>query len=260
MNIISSNNLCRTLDNIAEYLKQHLQEISRLLKQDLSSEKLASELRDNCWVNGGFLPWIIWTKKLPSTIGTSTITCSNCEIDALNRAEELLPIDLPRLTILDSSHIRGIAKKLRDDMNEITTRQLIRHILVSAGNGATNRRMMNIQEATHLNYSTYEVLVQNMSTIIQLMRTWINHKGCRHSSKYWPEPYFDNNTLRCYVEVNSHQLNDNFQKKRPNLFTDFIIYLFFIFLIGNIFINIILRKRNFTTLLFLSYLHILLLQ
>ena len=127
----------------------------------------------------------------------------------------MVPSDLPLLIIMDSSHVRSVAIKFRNEYNNIPQQERLRHILPSLGTSMGNRLATNITDTTIDN--RYKICRENIIILSDYMKFLTNDSGKRNESYYWPSSYWDKHPNRCLMEINSHQLNNEGTMRNPTI-------------------------------------------
>lgn len=90
------------------------------------------------------VPLIIRVMEIPSKTGTANSSCALAEIREVNMGLEILPPNIPRIHIMDSSVARKVVISIRDKRINSHNHEMIRGPYSSCGKGEAIRVYLNI--------------------------------------------------------------------------------------------------------------------
>jgi len=136
------------------------------------SDEQVGELSVEALLELKLIPVIARVSILPEDIGNTKSSCAQAELRALNLAMEMTPATRPKITIMDSSGVRGQGLKTRDERDQIPTRRKIRGLYSGAGKGDSRRLELNFE---HEEEGDENIFVRtNHVSSLQLVRGIIN--------------------------------------------------------------------------------------
>jgi len=182
--------------------------------------------KDECitsqqWVQRPVIPVLARISMLPQNFGSCGTDIAHGEATALLMAEMALE-SMPRVTITDSKAIRETFLKMRDLKSKTNDRSYIRSI--AGGLGKFTCGMMRDLLFQHKPQQPFQHRSRAMETLSQYLekrnmeflkiaRTWIHSLGVGkerdNEIEGWEEEYFDENTIKPLLKVNSHQLEES---------------------------------------------------
>ena len=237
--IIATDGSLREIENEHQKMKHANSAFTMGILHIKDGESIAS----GEWTDRPFIPLLCRINALPTQIGDSDVDISIAECDAFLMEELCLPSYLPRVMITDSETVRDQILYARNEFDGNVNRKFIRSNI----GGISKCIMGNLANLLCLNTNILETSVQphNASPIQQIIqtlhernkeflsiaKTWTtshsinkptsnsnaDHQHVFSNKKIntsqiqnsWRDDYFDENTFKPILKVNSHQLDDS---------------------------------------------------
>jgi len=167
------------------------------------------------WAHRPMIPLLCRTAVTPVEIGTSKSDVAHGECFAVIMEEILMDPDIPRIVIMDSEAVRNNVRNIRNTCHEEVGRAYVREyaggiskffagILRKSFRGVMKRD--NITEAKQWMINTLQFRNEKF---LKLTEQWIAcERNPETANLNWKRDYFDDNTARAVLKINSHQLSN----------------------------------------------------
>ena len=191
------------------------------------------------WVNRAVIPLCSRCSLLPGKIGAEAVDIASAECHAILMTELSLPSFLPRIYLTDSEAVRDQTLQARQNVDGEINRSFIRSNIGGIGKCIMGTLASEIHlttleqticEASINNPNAAELiddLKQRNAAFLKIAKSWTEKEDSTMESSTeqrgekvneqdettkvinsWRKDYFDGDVLRCFLKVNSHQLND----------------------------------------------------
>jgi len=201
--------------------------------------RLGECLESGEWKTRPVIPMCSRCSILPRKIGVEETDIASAECLAMLLTELSLPSFLPRIYITDSEAVRDQALQARDNIEGEINRSFIRANIGGIGKcimgtmaslihqGKIEQNMKEAHLQNPLTKELIEIFKERNSKFLDLAHSWTvaaeppmisnkplsatdaNDKNVKENrAPTWRKDYFDSNTLRSFLKVNSHQLCD----------------------------------------------------
>ena len=166
------------------------------------------------WAHRPMIPLLCRTAVLPAELGTTKSDIAHGECFAVIMEELLMDPNIPRIVIMDSEAVRNHVRNMRDCCNDEVDRSYVREHAGGISKFFASilrksfRKMVQRNNITEPTQWIRNIMQTRNEMFLKLTEQWI---ACESNSETtnltWRRDYFDNNTARAVLKINSHQLS-----------------------------------------------------
>jgi len=204
------------------------------------------------WIHRPVIPLCSRCSLLPRKIGVEEVDIASAECHAMLMTEFTLPAFLPRIYITDSEAVRDQALQARQNVEGDINRSFIRSNIGGIGKcimgtlarsiheSTTGKALRGAIEQNPLTADLIDIFKTRNIEFLKIAQSWTakadltgisfhdqtEEEMCeqdkdKYSPLSWRKDYFDNNVMRSFLKVNSHQLDGSGLKilKKPRYTT-----------------------------------------
>ena len=167
------------------------------------------------WAHRPMIPLLCRTAVIPVELGTSKSDIAHGECFAVIMEEILLDPDIPRIVIMDSEAVRNHVRNMRNTCHEEVDRSYVREHAGGISKFFASilrqsfRGMMKRDSTTEAKQWIINTLQFRNEKFLKLTEQWIACENNPETARLnWRRDYFDGNTARAVLKINSHQLSN----------------------------------------------------
>jgi len=195
--------------------------------------KASESIESGEWIHRPMIPLLARSCALPTYIGSAASDIAHGECFAFTLQELAMCKDFPRVLILDSEAIRDQMINIRDMEEPVIDRNYIRNTaggisksfcsILTDSLWTDNPGQKNKRSASNRGSEWLSMTFQDRNRrFVRVAESWIgdqsdtsprdnNNRNCM-----WDRRYFDDNTTRTILKVNSHQLDTTGTRMKTN--------------------------------------------